>query len=95
MLLKNDLAFQTNELFLATRFTDPYVRKLRIDKSLSVFSINLLGGNQSEDTASLLDIQSICHKHWNVLTLKRPAGASEAQVPIQNYLYPSVFIRST
>ena len=28
------------------------------------------------------------------LTLKRPTGASEAQVPIQNYPYPSIFIRS-
>ena len=29
-----------------------------------------------------------------ILSLKRPTGASKAQTPIQNYPYPSVFIRS-
>ena len=47
----------------------------------------------------LLYIHSIVvsdHMHINNTfeTLKRPTGASEAQVPIQNYMYPSIFIRS-
>ena len=57
-------------------------------------------GDSPRPHSAHIHLTNFCLTHWSLgatsmtLTLKRPTGASEAQVLIKNDMYPSIFIRS-